>query len=673
MSPFKCFLTGVIRRRKKQFLLLLLCAALPLAALLPQPVFDWAVSFPLLGVFLVAAYLAGKAALAGLDLFSDNRLILCLMRTLCGFGIFSLYIMALGLLGLARYLIEAYSALAVVLFIYYQIRKSPIEKPSGKTKAEKKASGKNGEEKSEGEDVFAGKSASFIFFSIVVICLAALFLLAPVPEGFHDSLLYHLALPQQVFLTGRLAPMEHNFTTFLPLNSEMLYVPLAANDYAARLLQFAFMLMTLGLVVFSFPRHYRAPAALIGITALGFFQFAFTSITTLPEINVAAYALAGWLLLEKYLDGQKKGYLVTAGFMFGIAGGVKYQGLVLAAVSALALFILMLIKKHGFIRSLLPAGIVLFIALIVFSPWMIRSALLTGNPVFPVAYRIFGAKNLSSEDTDVIMSIWSNIAPGARSVSGFFLMPFKSAMEKGGSATLVLMLLPAPFLLFRKKEKALGPVIILLGFYTAWFLWAPDPRYFVPAVPFILLLGGRGIASFMQYKKIHFLFIFTVFAVFLINFIPGLAALYGNLKPFNFYNSGFDRQAYHARLTTSPYAAFSFINENSHKNAKVFLIGESRGYNLKRLYNASSPYERQLISDYLAKNSTAKGLAADLKKAGYSFIVVNLAEWKRTRDFLKIPAMNFAPKGTPEGNLLLEFFRSLQVLHQDKNCIIYAL
>jgi hypothetical protein len=227
--------------------------------------------------------------------------------------------------------------------------------------------------------------------------------------------------------------------------------------------------------------------------------------------------------------------------------------------------------------------------------------------------------------------------------------------------------------LFRKKEKALVPVIILLGFYTAWFLWAPNPRYFVPAVPFILLLGGRGIASLMQYKKIHFLFISVLFVVFFINFIPGLAGLYGNLKPFDFYKSGFDRPAYHARLTTSPYTAFSFMNENSDKNAKVFLIGESRGYNLKRSYHASSPYERQLISDYLAKNSTAQGLAADLKKSGYSFIVVNFAEWKRTRDFLKIPAMNFAPRGTPEGNLLLEFFRSLQVLHQDKNCEIYAL
>jgi hypothetical protein len=359
--------------------------------------------------------------------------------------------------------------------------------------------------------------------------------------------------------------------------------------------------------------------------------------------------------------------------MFGIAGGVKYQGLVLAAVSALALFVLMIIKKHGFIRSLLPSGIVLFIALIVFSPWMIRSALLTGNPVFPAAYRIFGAKNLSSEDTDVIMSIWSNIAPGARSVSGFFLTPLKMAMEKGGTATLALMLLPAPFLLFRKKEKALGPVIILFGFYTAWFLLAPNPRYFVPAVPFILLLGGRGIASLMQYKKTHFLFILALFVVFLINFIPGLAALYGNLKPFDFYNNGFDRRAYHARLTTSPCAAFSFMNENSHKNAKVLLIGESRGYNLKRPYNASSPYERQLVSDYLAKNSTAIGLAADLKKSGYSFIVINFAEWKRTREYLKIPAMNFAPKGTPEGNLLLEFFRSLRVLYQDKNCVIYAL
>lgn len=673
MSPSQGFKNGLLRKRKKELLFLLLCAALPLCGVFPQPASGWVMSFPLVGIYLAAAYLAGKAVLSGLDLFDDNPPLHGIIRILTGFAVFSLYMEAIGLLGLARHLIPAYLILAAVLFLYHQIRKHTALKKKENPKKSKKADAKTKKEETAGGQALINKPARIAIICAVVVCLAALLLLAPIPEGFHDSLLYHLALPQQMFLTGRLAPMEHNFTTFLPLGSEMLYVPLAANDYSARLLQFAFAIMTLGLVVFSFPRRYRPVAALISITAFGFFEFTFTSVTTLPEMNTAVYALAGWLLAEKFPGSGKKSLLIAAGFMFGIAAGIKYQGLVLAATAALALFILLLIKKHGFLRSFLPPVILLIITVAAFSPWMIRGFILTGNPVFPAANQIFQAKNISPEDASLIMTIWGNAAAGVKSIAGFFLTPLRSAMTRGGAATLVLLLLPALFLLFRKKEKTLGPLIIISGFYIIWFLWAPDPRYFVPAVPFILLASIRGVDCLSQYRKIHLVFATVLAALFVINFVPVLVNLYGNLKPFDFYSSGFDRAAYHEKLTTSPFAAFNFINENTPTNAKILLIGESRGYNLKRPYHASSPYERQLISDYLSKNGTESELAAALKKDGYSYIVVNFAEWRRTRDFLKIPAMNFAPKGSKEGYLLLELFRTLKMLYQDKNCVVYAL
>jgi hypothetical protein len=673
MSTGSGVVKRVIRGRKKELYFLVLCLLLPLAGLLPQRLFDWIVSFPLVGIYIASAYLAGTAVLYGFRIFEENPPVSYIIRILSGFGVFSLYFMLLGILGLARHLIISYLTIIFLLSVYVLFRKTREQKEN-KDEVTASLKKKNGvvqkkDEKNESKMKIAGWIACIIIF----ISIAAVFLLVPIPEGFHDSLLYHLAIPQQMFITGKLAPMEHNFTSYLPLNSEMLYLPLAANDYAARLLQFAFAMMTLGLVTFSVPKKNRILAGFICLSGFGYFEFLRTSITVLPEINVAAYAVAGWLLLEHFMNKQRKAYLLAAGAMFGFAAGTKYQGLVIAGVSAAAYLCVAAYRKQGIIKPLISAVLMLLVTFLVFSPWMIKSFLLTGDPVFPAGYSVFGAKNIIGTDINTIISIWNYKSPDASGAIGFILMPFKQVAEAGGTASLVFLLLPLPFILLKRKEGFAGPMIALICFYTAWWLLAPHPRYFVPAIPLILLLGARTVTVLGEYKKWRLLFVGLAVIIFAFNFIPSLTSLYNVMKPLDFYRSGLDRAAYEERLSSSPFAAFCFINENTPKTSKILLIGESRGYNLKRPYHSSSPYERQLITDYLDKYKTAEELRAEMQRAGFNYILVNFAEWKRTRDMLKIPVMDFAPKGSQKSNLFVEFIRSLASIYSDKRCVIYRL
>lgn len=668
---------GVLKRtfagRKKELAFLFLCALLPLAGMLPQHTFDWIVAFPIVGIYLVCAWLAGSAVLAGWDDDFGGKQVRAIFRTLTGFGIFSLYFLLLGVLGLARHLIISYVVLIFILSILYLFKKQKTFGEESKEKTGKKTEKNAPVPKSAEARTAWNRIASILIKSVLIVSLAAVFLLAPLPEGYHDSLLYHLAIPQQMFVTGSLTPMLHNFTTYLPLGSEMLYLPLAANDYAARLLQFAFAMMIFGLVYYSFQGRERMIAGLVCISGFAYFEFLRASVTVLPEINVAAYAIAGWLMIERFIGRRAVKYLAVAGIMFGFAAGAKYQGLVAGAAGASALLFVSLLDKKAFMRSVLSAGLVLLMALAVFSPWMIRSLLLTGDPVFPSGHFLFGAGNISDEDIAVINSIWSYRAPEAAGIAGFLTMPFREAVSSGGTASLLLLLVPLPFLLIKRKEGFSAVAIALLFFYVVWWFLAPHPRYFVPAVPLILLIGARGAAALPDKKAFRTVFAAVIAIVFAINFIPVCQSLYETLRPFEFYKSGFDRPAYEQRLTTSPFAAFNFLNEQTPKNSKILLIGESRGYNLRRSYHASSPYERQLMIDYLEQYKTAPALRSELKKAGYEYILVNFAEWKRTRDALKIPAMNFAPQRTQKGFLFIDLLRSLTSVYSDKNCSVYRL
>jgi hypothetical protein len=223
----------------------------------------------------------------------------------------------------------------------------------------------------------------------VILCLSLLRALAPPVKW--DALVYHLTLPKLYAQThGLQLDMEFMFSG-MPQLTEMLYLAamLLRSPSAAQVVGWAFgALLALGLAA--------QAQALLGIrwalVAPAVLLISFTLASSLAwayaDLLLMLLGLALLITLRRWALTRERMWLAVSGVLAGLAMGCKYTAalLPLAAVVVVAWH---LGRAPG--RSLAtlaahfsPAVGVAVIALLVFSPWLIKNLLLTGSPIFPL-------------------------------------------------------------------------------------------------------------------------------------------------------------------------------------------------------------------------------------------------------------------------------------------------
>jgi hypothetical protein len=81
------------------------------------------------------------------------------------------------------------------------------------------------------------------------------------------------------------------------------------------------------------------------------------------------------------------------------------------------------------------------------------------------------------------------------------------------------------------------------------------------------------------------------------------------------------------------YPAAAQINRHLPADARILLVGEGRGYYIERAYAASTPFDPILVERLAARAVRERlGLAALLRREGFSHLLVNRAEMARVAD-----------------------------------------
>ncbi|NUP99122.1 MAG: hypothetical protein HUU35_04605, partial [Armatimonadetes bacterium] len=246
---------------------------------------------------------------------------------------------------------------------------------------------------------------------------AAGVVLALAPPAAYDDLTYHLAAPKVYLRTGavRILPYDHH--TAFPFTLEMLYTLalLVGNAATAKLLHAACWLLSL-LAIFVLGRDHLGPrtgwlATLIFATT----PLAFSEVgTAYNEFGYSLYQLLAWLCLFDYLnlrshavrfaaDGsaapkaRQAAWLPLCGVFAGLIYGTKYTGAL--SIAFLLAAVVVLGRRDGLRRQAIRADSLAFllIAGLVASPWVLRTWLGTGNPVFPFAHGLFQSPYWSDE------------------------------------------------------------------------------------------------------------------------------------------------------------------------------------------------------------------------------------------------------------------------------------
>ena len=210
----------------------------------------------------------------------------------------------------------------------------------------------------------------------------------------YDVLEYHLQVPREYYNNQHITGLDHNCYSHYPLGVEMLYLLAMClrggayeGVFLAKFTHGMFAILSVVAIWGTLRREEelrgRLSAVLLATAPLTIYM-SWLGMVELAEVFYMTLAL---LWLRQWIAGTSPRSAVCLGLALGGACAVKYLsvGFVVVPVAAVMLGI-------GWKRLTLVGHTLAALALtgLLFSPWLVRNTLLTGNPVFPLATQYFG-------------------------------------------------------------------------------------------------------------------------------------------------------------------------------------------------------------------------------------------------------------------------------------------
>jgi hypothetical protein len=269
------------------------------------------------------------------------------------------------------------------------------------------------------------------------------FVNALAPETTPDGITYHLGLPYEYVRLGGF-PRHITFFDMVPQGMEMLYTVAFTfgRHSAAKLVEFSFFLATLPLL-FRIGRRLGIPESGALVAAVLYFCAPIVGLTGSSSYNDAAgvfFMLAAFYLLLVWRDTRDHRYLVPAGLLAGFCYAIKLPGLMVVAAA-----ILFALSR----RQRKAAAVIAGAACLVMAPWLIRNAVLTGNPLAPLMNGLFPNQYF-------YVAMEKDLATSLSSLGGVrpWQLPWELAFGDGLFGTYGPLLLALPLGLFALRKPA---------------------------------------------------------------------------------------------------------------------------------------------------------------------------------------------------------------------------
>lgn len=466
-----------------------------------------------------------------------------------------------------------------------------------------------------------------------ILLLSALLLLilfeiplALLPPTARDALIYHLAYPKLYLQQGRVFELPFAFYSYYPMNTEILFmVPLYFNkDVLAALIHMAFGLMTAGLIY-----HYLKSKIDTTYALLGAFIFLSTPIviklSTIPYVDLALafHSMGAVLALLRWKERKEVKWLGVSAVFAGLAAGTKYNGLYVPLI--LTLMTLHVSENSRPLRAFL---IFLSISIAVASPWYIKNAILTGNPLYPLFFNIFGGLEVPGQPTVPVLlkrhlfygENWFDIL--LIPVRVFFQGKDDDMQHFDGVLNPVLaVFLP---LAFRDKSADLRYMGLFSVFYFLLVLFTADMqiRFLLPILPLLTIMAVTGIKQMMDFPRAKFIAVIIVVSLLSSNLVY-LMDYFKKKEPLPYLAGKVTRKEYLLKHLRG-YEAYQYINQTLLAHAKVLMIYTGdRGYYIDRDYYYDSYLSGQPIKGAIEGSKDAVDVAKKIREMGITHILID--------------------------------------------------
>lgn len=368
------------------------------------------------------------------------------------------------------------------------------------------------------------RAAVWLLIASLAIYALVVLLLSSVPVFSRDAIIHHLAIPKLYLEHGGMVELPQYFFSYYPQLLELIYIlPVWAGlDFTAKYIHFLFGILTAWLIFWYIRRTIGVVWGLMG--ALLFVTIPLIlklSVTVYVDLGLVFFSTGALLASVLWLEDRRRKWLIIAAISCGLALSVKYNGL-------LTFLILLLCLPLFYLRSLPPeergrqqmaamkhAALFAFIALLVFSPWMIRNLVWTGNPLYPLFKSTFSVaskdagKSESSEEVKPRRSLshfWyrrhlyqeSTLETIGIPIRIFFQGEDDNPALFDGRLDFALLLFPFLLLLGRRPREMQIVNRLMLVFSCLYILLVylttdMRVRYVGPAIPPLVILAVFGL------------------------------------------------------------------------------------------------------------------------------------------------------------------------------------
>ncbi len=531
---------------------------------------------------------------------------------------------------------------------------------------------------------------------IVLLTLQGLtFFYAFTPSAQSDALRYHLAAPQEWLKAGGLAYLPYNAFSNFPSTVEMLFLYGLGlgGDLLATGFHFLFLPLTtvaVGLLTCEVlneagfgsesPRFLGIRAPLLAAAAWG----------SVPM----AIGLAGWAFIDlgilfftlgliyfqlRWLRSARRIDWVLSGLFGGLLVASKYTG-VLTVVWGAVLFLLAGLPgflkaknggtnseqfgdtqnrpRSGFGRALSRAVLFGLLAAAIGAPWWIKNVVHTGNPVYPMAWSLFGQGGEWTQTCDEIYKEKLQEKGMGHSLGAFLALPWNVTVHLHrfedhtlGPFYWVLTLWIGGYAFWalgraRRRPAAACLSLWLLFLLVSWFFTYQSNRFLMPALavaPALALAACAGLGRLVGgwrraacgvgiFLPIAYAVGYSFFHLLMVE--SGVTANTNQLPTrWPAYTLGFlSRDAYLGGDSFLPgrlpyYDAARFCNRTLGPDEKVLLVGEHRKMHWLCRVEGNDWYDSPRIRPFLRGAADADAVLDALSQAGFTHVFFNLDEW----------------------------------------------
>ena len=482
-----------------------------------------------------------------------------------------------------------------------------------------------------------GRLAVILFAAFGVVSLLGV--LSPPTLLEWDSLSYHLAVPNLYLQQHRIFYIPWLLHSNFAFTTEMWYtlglmarsVPLAKMFHWACAVGTCLAVSQLGARHLT-PRVGMGAALLLASTPVFFWEAG----TAYVDLATAFFATLTLLAVANGIADRDDRWLRAGAMLIGLAVSTKATAfLTLALLAVGLLFWRLAICKQPPGRAFISVAAWAGLALLVGSPWYLKSLVLTGNPVYPFAFHLFGGRYWNEASTVAYNA--SNHPGMGRSLSAALLLPWNLTMhlmprhptayaqpfnEKPSLlATISPLLLAALFFpVFGRKPAppaVRGLAAYALGGLALWFVTTQFVRFLLPLMPILCLLAAWAVSRAVSARGAsgYVLAGLAVCSLLWSLFVGGqLVAVQAPVV------LGQELQSQYLSKNDTGYAAIHYINTQLPPNAKIIFYGHPLGFYCDRPYLWANEYTTYIPTDQF---HTAEDLRRWLIAHGVTHILID--------------------------------------------------